>query len=325
VRRQFTLIGLVSLGLLTALVFVPLVAAQQADPPQYFPDTGHVVREPFIHYFNSTGGALRYGDPITDDYVDPDTGLLVQYFEKARLEWHPGNPDPYKVQLGLLGDQLGRRDPPILVTQILSTSDPNCQYFAETGHTVCLKFLEYWRGTGGLDMYGYPITEWILENGRIVQYFQRAKMEWSPEKPEGQRIQLAPLGQIYYDFAGLDRSRLKANPTGAALSRNPITTLRARASVLVPVAPRGTLQTGFVYVTDQLGNALDGAAVTLVVHQPQGDQAYTLRPTNSKGATYIEFDSGQADPGTVVSIEFIVAYNGIFARTRTSYLTWYHR
>jgi hypothetical protein len=174
-------------------------------------------------------------------------------------------------------------------------------------------------------MYGYPITEWFIENDRIVQYFQRAKMEWHPEKPEGQRIQLAPLGQLYYDYAGLDRSRLKANPSGAVLSRNPITALRTRASVLIPVTPRGTLQTGFVYVTDQLGNPLDGAAVTLVVHHPQGDEAYTLRPTNNKGATFAEFDAGQARPGTVVSIEFIVAYNGLFARTRTSYMTWYHR
>jgi hypothetical protein len=30
----------------------------------------------------------------------------VQYFERARLEWHPTNVDPYKVQMGLLGREL---------------------------------------------------------------------------------------------------------------------------------------------------------------------------------------------------------------------------
>lgn len=32
--------------------------------------------------------------------------LLTQWFERARFEWHPSNPDQYKVQLGLLGAEL---------------------------------------------------------------------------------------------------------------------------------------------------------------------------------------------------------------------------
>ena len=33
----------------------------------------------------------------------------VQYFERYRLEYYPDNPDPYKVQLGLLGHVAGDR------------------------------------------------------------------------------------------------------------------------------------------------------------------------------------------------------------------------
>lgn len=32
--------------------------------------------------------------------------LLTQWFERARFEWHPGNPREYRVQLGLLGAEL---------------------------------------------------------------------------------------------------------------------------------------------------------------------------------------------------------------------------
>ena len=321
-KRQLNFTGLLGVLLLVAFAFAPFVAAQ-SDDSRYFPETGHTVREPLLSYFNATGGLARYGYPITDEYVDPQTGLLVQYFQNARLEWHPGNPDPYKIQLGLLGDDLGKRTPGIPVIKIPSAADPNCYYFPETGHTACFKFLEYWRNNGGLDLFGYPITEYMIENGRIVQYFQRAKMEWYPDKPEGQRMQLSPLGTIYYDFAQLDRNRLKANPKSAGFGQ--VTSIRARASVLDAVVARGGPQTAYIFVTDQLGNPLSNVAVTLIVHFAGGDQSFTLPPTNDQGATFQTFNVGKAVPGTIVSMEFIVAYPGLRQmRTRTSYMVWFY-
>jgi hypothetical protein len=42
--------------------------------------------------------------------VDPETGLKTQYFERAVFEYHPDNPDPYKVLLRLLGaEEIERR------------------------------------------------------------------------------------------------------------------------------------------------------------------------------------------------------------------------
>ncbi len=321
-KRQINLTSLLGVLLLIAFVFAPFVAAQSGTE-RYFPETGHTVREPFLTFFNTTGGLARYGYPITDEYVDPQTGLLVQYFQNARLEWHPGNPDPYKIQLGLLGDDLDKRTPGLLVSKIPSAADPNCFYFAETGHTACFKFLDYWRNAGGLDSFGYPISEYTIENGRIVQYFQRAKLEWYPEKPEGQRMQLAPLGSIYYDWAQLDRNRLKANPKSAGFGQ--VTSIRPRASVLDAVIARGGTQTAYVLVSDQLGNPLPGVAVTLIVHFANGDQSFTLTPTNDRGATYYTFPVGKAVPGTIVSMEFIVAYPGLpQVRTRTSYMVWFY-
>ena len=321
--RHINLTGLLGLLLLVAFVFAPFAAAQSNDA-RYFPETGHTVREPFLSYFNATGGLARYGYPVTDEFVDPQTGLLVQYFQNARLEWHPGNPDPYKIQLGLLGDDLGKRTTGLLVSQIPSPADPNCHYFFETSHAACFKFLEYWRNNGGLDMFGYPITEYMIENGRIVQYFQRAKMEWYPEKPEGQRMHLAPLGAIYYDWAQLDRNRLKANPKSAGIAQQ-VTSIRARASVLDAVVARSESQTAYVFVSDQLGNPLSGVAVTLIVHFADGDKSFTLTPTNELGATFHTFNVGKAVPGTIISMEFVVAYPGLTQiRTRTSYMVWFY-
>lgn len=301
---------------------LPAPSSQSGVPPQYFPETGHTVRDPFITYFLQTGGLSQYGYPITDDYVDPATKLLVQYFEKARLEWHPGNDDPYKVQLGLLGAELGKQQAPIPISKIPLSNDPNCQYFADTGHSLCYVFRDYWNTQGGLDRFGYPIGEFTSENGLTVQYFQRARMEWHPEKPDGQRIQLAPLGLLYYNFAQFDATRL--GPIGAAAHLGQATSLRARASVIKPVTVARDSQTAFVFVTDQFGRPVSGVAVTLIVRFPQGAQSFTLSPTNAGGTSFQAFALSKLDPGTIVPMDFVLSYPGLDdGLTRTSCMIWY--
>ena len=57
-------------------------------------------------------------------------------------------------------------------------------------------FLTFWREHGGLLIFGYPITEEIVESGKIVQYFERAKFEYNPLAfgSDGQ-VQMALLGR----------------------------------------------------------------------------------------------------------------------------------
>jgi hypothetical protein len=48
-------------------------------------------------------------------------------------------------------------------------------------------FLRFWQQTGGLEVYGYPISEEVTEvsptDGRLytVQYFERNRFEYHPE------------------------------------------------------------------------------------------------------------------------------------------------
>lgn len=57
---------------------------------------------------------------------------------------------------------------------------PGCAYFPETQHNVCAGFLAYWERFGGLETYGFPLTEEFDDNGRVVQLFERARFEWHP-------------------------------------------------------------------------------------------------------------------------------------------------
>jgi hypothetical protein len=72
--------------------------------------------------------------------------------------------------------------------------DPNRHYFPETGKSIILGFKHFWETHGGLEIFGYPLTEEIQEDGRTVQYFERAVFEWWPENPHPFTILLRRLG-----------------------------------------------------------------------------------------------------------------------------------
>jgi hypothetical protein len=83
----------------------------------YFSETGHNLGGIFQDYWHSHG--LDFGDsgvsfreslalfgfPISEEFVDPETGLTTQYFERARFEHHPEHAGTeYEVLLGHLGN-----------------------------------------------------------------------------------------------------------------------------------------------------------------------------------------------------------------------------
>jgi hypothetical protein len=90
-------------------------AIHPADPPVaaipgapfFAQETGHnVTRQAFLDYWMAHGGLAQFGFPITEEFTEQlgDQQYAVQYFERARLEWHPENSDPqYQVLLGQFG------------------------------------------------------------------------------------------------------------------------------------------------------------------------------------------------------------------------------
>ena len=72
-------------------------------------------------------------------------------------------------------------------------SSADFEYFASTQHSVQGDFLSFFREHGGLEVFGYPITEQFSQDGRTIQYFQKARMELHPENAPENRIQLADI------------------------------------------------------------------------------------------------------------------------------------
>lgn len=74
-------------------------------------------------------------------------------------------------------------------------------YFTETGHNVSGEFLRFYQShSNAVQVFGYPITEAYndLNSGRLIQYFSRVRFEYYPERPEGQRVRISPLGEFLY-------------------------------------------------------------------------------------------------------------------------------
>ncbi len=312
---------------LNGITLLPLprpASAQTAELARYFPETGHNVPGVFLAFFDRRGGLATFGYPITEEFVDPLTGLLVQYFQNARMEWHPDNPEPYRVQLGLIGDLLGKGQPPLPASQIPAPSNPNCQYFRETGHSVCYQFRQAFWARGGLTVFGYPIAEFDLENGRIVQYFQRARMEWHPERPGDLKVSPGPVGLAQFEAAGYSSSLLSpAKPLNAQLQI--VTDLHLVASVLRPVMQPNGQQTVILQVLNQTDQPLEGATVRLELKAGTGASLWrrTLPLTDSRGLTRLAFDVVGGRPGETFLLQFTVTAGGVTRTLNSSFLIWY--
>ncbi len=294
-----------------------LNAQAQAPTSQYFPQTGHSVQGEFLRFFNTRGGLEIFGYPLTETFVE--RGRLVQYFQRARMEAHP---EKSTIVLGLLAEELGHRTPPIPASAIPAANDPNRHYYPETGHTVAYAFMKYMDTHGGLPIFGYPITEFQLENGRIVQYFQRARMEWHPEMPADQRVQLGRLGEIYATTR-LDASLLQPGAATLAPSAPQIVSLYPTASVSDAIVGSTGWQTLHLYVVDQRGKPVKGASSVAVVDFPTGARTIALPATDDNGHTQGTFDLGRQKPGEMIAIEVRTSWAALVAGTQTSFLVWW--
>ncbi len=76
----------------------------------YHPETGHNLGGFFRTYWETYGGLFVYGYPITEEFKERSLmngqESTVQYFERARFEWHPENTGKSRVLLGHLGRQM---------------------------------------------------------------------------------------------------------------------------------------------------------------------------------------------------------------------------
>jgi len=164
-----------------------------SDPNKnsYFELSGHNLAPIFRAYWQTHGGLPQQGLPITEAFreVSELDGKVytVEYFERAKFEYHPENDKSRQVLLSLLGVTEYKKRHGLVEASGQRANSDNPLFFSQTGHTIGGLFRKYWEANGGLEQQGYPISDEFEEqnplDGKlyIVQYFERAVFESHPE------------------------------------------------------------------------------------------------------------------------------------------------
>ena len=175
-----------------------------SSPARYFPETRQTVAHDFLKFWYEYGGLASFGYPLGPE--QEENGFLVQYFERARFEIHPeladiaAAPQP-EIALGLVGAE---RAAQLGLHWSASPDSGTGLYFSGTGQEITGDFLDYWQNHGGERVFGWPIspaTRMVNPsdgNTYLTQWFQRARMEYHPELPQGRNIILGTLGTELY-------------------------------------------------------------------------------------------------------------------------------
>ncbi|OQA17181.1 MAG: hypothetical protein BWY63_02495 [Chloroflexi bacterium ADurb.Bin360] len=324
--RKFTL-GLV-LTLLLCLGWVPKGQAQIGGDYRYFAETRHAVRGEFLEFFDTYGGLSVFGYPKTEPFVQD--GLVVQYFQNARFESHPENPAPYRVQLGLLGVDLKYERPRVVPPAVSSRLR---HYFPETGHTVAYAFLTFFKANGGIDVFGYPISETHFENGLVVQYFQRMKLEWHSDD-RVTPVRIGNLGELYIEvyrdripleaLAGVENAQIQ--DLTPEITPTPLSgALRASMSLRFSVLDQQKKQMASVLVNSDDGQPRPNAQVQIqltgAAGEPLGTSEVVL--TDAQGFARIPLSVVGGRNGDKVFVRATVTFETLQTVAEDVFLLWW--
>lgn len=321
VERRRLLLG-AALAVCWLVVASPPAVAQSSG--RYYPETGHTLDPAFVQFYDDHGGPALLGFPITESFVDPHSGLLIQYLENARLELAAGagGPGSSQVRLAELGVLVGGWDLPVKSGRLPIGRSPGCRYYQESGHQVCHAFLEFYQQHGGPDTFGLPVTEFRIEDGRVVQYFETFRLDWYPEAGPGDRIRVGPLGKLHFQQMGYSQALLSpVAPSDQSQYR--VLGLQLSASVLHPLLGASDTQSLYLSVTDQNFRPVAGAATLLTIHLPDSTRFMMLPLTDSDGVTGIDLSFPNQQPGTRVALEYTVVFGELSALTRDSFYIWW--
>ena len=291
---------------------------------RYFPKTGHFVSGEFLRAYESISEPeLIYGFPITKMYLDTNKDHLVQYFEKARFEYIPENPPELRVQISDLGRLM------YTPGQSLPTPEnfPACRNYPETKKRVCYAFLTFFDEYGGVGQFGYPISNFEVHEQRIVQYFQRARLEWHPELPTGQRVQVTDLGRQYFFLMDGDPDVMAQEDVFVDNDDNHsaqvVLDLNVRAFAEKAVLPQSGEVTIDITVRDQNLIPVPGAEITMTVKLPSGEEQriFLDRPTDENGISKYTIDF-KNQPMGIAEIRVKATFQELQKKALTSFRIW---
>ncbi len=302
----------VGLFVILSLLLGGVPAQAQGEDSHFFDQTRHNIRGEFWRYYQSVSEAETFlGYPITDEFTNSE-GVLVQYFQRVRLELQGG-----QVRISSLGSLMYKRGVQLSVNNPLA-----CRVY-ETGFPICFAFLKYFDAHNGLSLLGYPISPFEYQDDMIVQYFQNGRLEWHPSNPDGQRVVMGDLGSAYFYMIGEDPARLTGVlPLNAGITSQ-ILSLKVRAFPWKASTNSTDQQVVFVVVQDQTLQPVLEARGNASIRWATGEVTTIPILTNAKGIATLAIPVNNQPQGALITIDIEVSHGNLGGKTETSFRIWY--
>lgn len=178
------------------------------------------------------------GPVVQEPTGDCQATTSVLYTERQRLEWHPQAAWPGRV----IGTQVGTA----VYRQRYGVAEPARLALEQIANEP---FRRFYATYGGLPVFGYPISAALTETdpatgqARLVQYFERARFELTPDAPLDAdlpaQVGLGLLGREYPGIAGqCGGAEVAATPPGRAPGSAVASAPGAPALVAPPAAAK---------------------------------------------------------------------------------------
>jgi hypothetical protein len=298
---------IILLSACTAVVPVPTRSAT---------DTGIPVADAFAAFYEANGGERVFGDPITEGFEAPDDGRFTQYFQALRLEQDGDAITGYPLGEWALAGVTDPIPAPMPENSVSRT-------FPETGFAVQDEFLAFYNEFNGEALLGLPISAQLDEGDLRVQYFENGRLEWRPELPLAQRIQVSHLGQAHFDAEMVFsyRQNLLAQPVPlAGIERVDVFT-----SVKAAVLYAGDEQTLYVTILTPEGRPVSGISASVTLVYGENVTTLDLGQTDVDGRIIAPLPPLDAQPGQQVQLETAVysASGAVIGSDFLTFKTWW--
>ena len=273
----------------------------------------------FESFYYSTDSPLTlFGQPISYAYQDPESGNLVQYFQKARLESFLDENNQPATRLTPLGQYFKQQ-----VNGQEVALEGGCKFFSGSDYPVCQEFLSFYEANHGPALCGKPISNVYYAENHYFQYFENVLLVWFPLEIDSCQVTVANLGEMYlksieplYAEITFPDSQEFALPD-ENLSPLIIIEVAFEYPFIHPDYP----QTVYVQVIDESGTVLEGLEITAEVILPD-QTSFILRPgkTDAKGVlsfTIQPFEHIELRTNDIIKVN-ITAENDYYSAQRAS-------
>lgn len=188
----------------TLLIRPALATSADGAWSSYAAATGHNISGQVKQFYDQHGGLAVFGLPLTERFSQG--AIEVQYFERARFEIRAE-----RISLSRVASALTRIREETAFAWLSQSPVPERTFYAQSGHTLGGAFGDFWRRRGGVAIFGYPISEEFVEDGVLVQYFERVRLEYRPDNPKAP-VQIGLLGRSYAQLMGVTAEQLAPAP-----------------------------------------------------------------------------------------------------------------